>query len=246
MPKDLFSGHAKEYVAFRPNYPDELIRFIIRHVAKFDCAWDCGTGNGQVAKMLAPFFGHVEATDISTNQLDQAPQINNVTYRLSRAEASPFSDNTFDLICVGQAVHWFEVDKFFSESNRVANKNAIMALFGYSLVRFNDAFNEVLDRFYNDFIYSYWEGERKIVDSEYQSIHFPFEELPTKNFKIEVNWSLADLEGYLNTWSSVQKYIKINRINPVDDLMSQLKPLWNGESQSVYFPVFLRLGRIIK
>ncbi|HEY5692725.1 MAG TPA: hypothetical protein VIS49_14815 [Cyclobacteriaceae bacterium] len=88
--------------------------------------------------------------------------------------------------------------------------------------------------------------ERKIVDSEYQSSKFPFEEIPSRKFKIEVNWSLSGMQGYLNTWSSVQKYIKVNKVNPVDDLMSQLSPLWIEERQSVYFPVFLRLGRINK
>ena len=33
-------------------------------------AWDCGTGNGQVAKILAGFFNEVQATDISQNQLE--------------------------------------------------------------------------------------------------------------------------------------------------------------------------------
>lgn len=246
MAKDLFSGHAKEYAAFRPSYPDELIGFIIKRVSKFDQAWDCGTGSGQVARKLAPLFRHVEATDISTNQLDQALRIDNVTYQFCKAEESPFSADTFDLICVGQAVHWFDLEKFFIECNRVARRDAIIALFGYSLVRFNDTFNVILDRFYNDFIYSYWEGERKIVDSEYQSIQFPFDEIPSRKFKMEVNWSMADLAGYLNTWSSVQKYIKVNKVNPVNDLMSQLSPLWNGKSQAAYFPIFLRLGRISK
>lgn len=246
MPKDLFSDHAKEYAAFRPTYPDELFQFIMKYVSKFDRVWDCGAGSGQVARKLAPFFGHVEATDISTNQLDQAPRLNNVTYQFGKAEESPFLDDTFDLICVGQAVHWFDVEKFFSECQRVARKDAIIALFGYSLVRCNDQFNDILDRFYNDFIYAYWEGERKIVDSEYQSINFPFEEFPSEKFKMEVNWSLTDLEGYLNTWSSVKKYIKVNKANPVDDLKAQFKPLWGEGRQPAYFPVFLRLGIIKK
>ena len=246
MPKDLFSGHAKAYAAFRPNYPDELIQFIIGNVSKFDRAWDCGAGSGQVARKLAPFFRQVDATDISSKQLDQAPRIDNVTYSLGIAETTSFLDHSFDLICIGQAVHWFDVDKFFLECNRVANHNAIIAVFSYSLVRFNETFNKVLDQFYTDFIYPYWEGERKIVDSEYQSINFPFEELPSRKFKMEVNWSLADLEGYLNTWSSVQKYIKVNKVNPIDELMTQFKPLWNEERQSLYFPVFLRLGRVSK
>ena len=129
MPKDLFSGHAREYAAFRPSYPDELIQFIIKHASKFDRTWDCGAGSGQVARKLAPFFGQVDATDISAHQLDQAPRIKNITYQLSKAEESPFLTDTFDLICVGHAVHWFDVEKFFLECSRVGGKNAVVALF---------------------------------------------------------------------------------------------------------------------
>ena len=37
-------------------------------------AWDCATGNGQVARYLADYFDEVYATDISQQQLDNAIQ----------------------------------------------------------------------------------------------------------------------------------------------------------------------------
>ena len=115
MSKDLFSGHADLYASFRPTYPNDLFQFIFKNVGQFDKAWDCGTGNGQVAQSLAPHFKSVEATDISRKQLENAKVIENINYQVCSAESTPFSKNSFDLISVGQAIHWFDLNKFYSE-----------------------------------------------------------------------------------------------------------------------------------
>lgn len=44
------------------------------------------------------------------------------------AEDLPFDDNHFNLITVGQAVHWFDRPKFYPEMARVLNKGGILAL----------------------------------------------------------------------------------------------------------------------
>ena len=140
MSKDLFSGHADLYASFRPTYPNDLFQFIFKNVGQFDKAWDCGTGNGQVAQSLAPHFKSVEATDISRKQLENAKVIENINYQVCSAESTPFSKNSFDLISVGQAIHWFDLNKFYSECQRVAKPGCVIALFGYSPMRMSMEF----------------------------------------------------------------------------------------------------------
>lgn len=246
MSKDLFSGHAKEYAAFRPVYSQTLYEFIYHQVTQFDQAWDCGTGNGQVARVLAQSFESVHASDISAKQIENAFVADNITYHLSEAEQTPFANNSFNLITVGQAIHWFDRNRFYAEVNRVARPHAILAAFGYSPVRFSPTFDEALNRFYYDVIYAYWDAERKVVEDQYKSIAFPYEEIPSNDFKMSLNWTIEDLRGYLFTWSAVQNFIKQNGYSPVDEFIERVKPLWRAEQESVYFPIFLRLGRINK
>src|SRR5688572_10636286 len=104
--KDYFSGHSKVYAAFRPTYPEELYQFIFKHLKRKSVAWDCATGNGQVAQYLSRHFKKVYATDISQQQLDQAFQAENIFYSVGAAERSNFEERTFDLITVAQALHW--------------------------------------------------------------------------------------------------------------------------------------------
>lgn len=246
MAKDLFSGHAKEYAAFRPSYPEDMYQFIFSFCTSFECAWDCGTGNGQVASRLSKSFTHVDATDISEQQIREANRKTNINYHISAVESTMFPSERFDLITVAQAIHWFDIDRFYAECKRVGKESSVIAVFGYSLFRVNAEIDALTDEFYYDKINSFWEVERRIVDSQYKNIPFPFDEIQARSFQIELNWSLFELQGYLNTWSSVKKYIQTRGTNPADSLVSQIKPLWKESGQSVYFPVFLRLGRIKK
>lgn len=56
--------------------------------------------------MLAKRFKRVIATDPSEEQLSHAPEISNVDFRVGSAESTGLSDQSVDLITVGQGLHW--------------------------------------------------------------------------------------------------------------------------------------------
>ena len=248
MAKDLFSKQASIYAQYRPTYPPALFDYIVSFVPERKTVWDCATGNGQAAIELARYFEKVMATDISEKQLQQAMAHEKITYSVSTAENTSFADNIFDCITVAQAYHWFQFDAFHKEVMRVAKPGAIIAIWGYSLVICEDeAINNAVHSFYRQEVGPYWDKERHHVDTHYTTVPFPYEALPDKNFDIQVQWTLSQLVGYLNTWSSVQHYIKAHQVNPVDTLATTLEKMWqNGEPKSFYFPLFLKLGRIEK
>ncbi len=245
--KDYFSGHSQVYATFRPSYPEDLYKFIFQHLNNRTCAWDCATGNGQVAQYLSQHFKAIYATDISQQQLDNAFQANNIEYTISRAEKTSFTDNTFDLITVGQALHWFDLDEFYKEAKRVGKNNSLIAVWGYALCSVNPDVDKLFLEFYNNIVGPYWDKARKLVEDEYSSLIFPFEKISSPKFKIEVEWTLEQFVGYLTSWSATQKYIKTNNHNPVDLIIEKLKAVWPSEKQkTVTFPVFMKLGRIVK
>lgn len=244
MPKDNFSTQAALYAKFRPKYPAELYDFVLTKVKSFETAWDCATGNGQVASHLSTIFQDVFATDISQKQLDNAHQADNIHYSIAQAEKTGFPANTFDLITVGQAIHWFDFERFFQEVHRVAKPEAIFAAWGYGTLTIdNEKANALFQDFYQEQIGEYWDAERRFIDEEYHSITFPFEMIESPKFAMNYQWTLAELEGYLNTWSSVQKYIKIHHENPVDGFIESLKAIYkSSDIFTVNFPVFMKMG----
>ena len=244
--KDNFSKQSKLYSKFRPVYPQALYDCILKYTQNLGEAWDCGTGNGQVAKVLCKYFERVEATDISEQQLNEAFQANNINYQCIPAEKTAFPDNTFDLVTVAQAIHWFDFDKFYAEVNRTAKVGAIIAIWGYGTLQVEGQVGELINCFYHNKIHSYWDEERKHIEDSYESIPFPFPEKENHTFSIELRWTLAELEGYLNTWSAVQYYITKNNNNPVTRLMANISKAWDTEEGriKVAFPVFLMLGKV--
>jgi hypothetical protein len=51
------------------------------------------------------------------------------------------------------------------------------------------------------------------------------------------------IECYLNSWSSIQHYIKKNEENPVGAVIEKLSEFWKGEER-VEFPLFTKVGII--
>ncbi len=104
--------------------------------------------------------------------------------------------------------------------------------------------DEIIHHFYTQVIGSYWDAERKLIDQHYTTIPFPFDEIQTPEFKFSFEWTLQEFAGYISTWSSVQKYIQTNKLNPVDNFIKKIQPLWKGARQTINFPLFLRLGKV--
>lgn len=243
-PNDQFSEQAELYQKFRPTYPTSLYRFIYTQCAGFDVAWDCGTGNGQVAIELSERFSRVYATDISENQLRQAIQRPNVVYSNQQAEKTKFSDESFDLICVAQAMHWFNFEAFNKEVHRLLKKGGVIAVWGYSLVRINEEIDRIVDEFYWNQIHGYWSKERKYVEEGYTTIPFSYPMVDVdQDFSIELEWRLDHFIGYLRSWSAVRNYIRENGEDPVLSIEKSLENSWGDGERTVRFPVFLKLGK---
>ena len=248
MAKDLFSKQASVYARYRPVYPAALFDYIFSFVRQRDTAWDCATGNGQAALVLADHFRKVYATDISEKQLQQAIAHPSIEYRIATAENSGLAAGSIDLITVAQAYHWFDFEAFHLEVMRVATPWGIIAIWGYSLVQCEDAgVQSLIETFYREKIGPYWDAERKYIDDHFTTVPFPYHELPARSFLIEVNWTREDLLGYFNTWSSVQYYMKAHQQDPVDEFARILRPVWDSATGKTFrFPVFLRLGKVHK
>jgi ubiquinone/menaquinone biosynthesis C-methylase UbiE len=238
--KDNFSSQSSAYAKYRPVYPQELFQFLKEKLDQPDKAWDCGTGNGQVAGELARFFKEVQATDISKQQLENALQHPKVDYSIQPAEKTNFPDSYFDLITVAQAIHWFDFEAFYKEAKRVLKPGGIIAVIGYSLFKSNAKTDAVILKFYKDIIGPFWDEERRYLDEKYQTIPFPFQEIECPKFEQEYRWTFNQLFGYLNTWSAVKHYEKAKRENPVDLIEKELKAAF-GSKNTLVFPILFRL-----
>jgi ubiquinone/menaquinone biosynthesis C-methylase UbiE len=241
--KDHFSGHAAEYAQFRPDYPPELFDYLALIAPGQSWAWDCATGNGQAAVALASHFERVIATDASPQQLANARQHERVEYQVASAEASGLSDNSIDLITVAQALHWFDLPRFFTEAKRVLKPNGVIAAWAYTLLETSPEIDSIILRFYRDTTRPYWPPERDLVQAGYQTIEFPFKEIHPPKFELITQWTLDQLLGYLRTWSATKKFIAARGFDPVDHLAEEMRAAWKEPEtlREMRWPVHLRV-----
>ena len=243
--KDNFSQQAAIYAQYRPSYPQELFDYLVSWVPEKNIAWDCGTGNGQSAIVLSKVFNKVIATDISNQQLEHAQKAPNIFYSQQPAEQTTIETGTIDLVTVSQAMHWFDFDKFYEQVNRVAKPGAIIAIWTYSLIHIGESIDLLIRDYHFNLLGKYWDAERKYVDDEYRNIPFPYQKISAPAFKIEAEWSLQELEGYLNTSSALQKFMTAHGFSPVPELIQSIRLHWgNWEKRKIIFPIHLLLGTI--
>lgn len=243
--KDHFSGHAADYARYRPRYPAALFVYLASLCEDHELAWDCGTGNGQVAHALVSHFAHVMATDASAEQVAQARPHERITYQVAPAENSPLSDATADLVTVGQALHWFDVEPFYEEATRVLKPGGVLAVWAYDHLRANPVLDAVVRRYAEAVVGPYWPPERRFVDAHYQTFSFPFPEEQPPVFDMTQTWTLDDLLGYLSTWSATRRYIEARGTDPLDQVREELSQAWGvaEDEQRIRWPLHLRVGR---
>ena len=243
---DHFSAVAEAYAAARPTYPPALFDHLAALAPSRAHAWDCAAGNGQATLALAARFARVTATDASAAQLAQAPRHPGVTYRVGLAQESGLADASVDLVTVAQALHWIDLPKFYEEVGRVLVADGVLAVWCYGLQRLDDeAIDVPLGHFYGSVVGPYWAPERKLVETGYRTVPFPFEELEAPPFEMAHEWLLPELLAYLRTWSATCAFVKARGFDPVTALAGELGPVWGpgDRRRRVRWPLSLRIGR---
>ncbi|RIB03060.1 S-adenosyl-L-methionine-dependent methyltransferase [Gigaspora rosea] len=252
------------YNDYRPTYSPRLFSKIYdyhaSHSSSFSIALDVATGTGLVAKELSNKFQQVYATDISKVMLSSASRSPNIQYLVSAAEdLSQFKDSTLDLMTVGQAVHWFDREKFFNEAWRVLKPSGTLAIWGY-LYHVVDGYptgTKKIKKLMLETLEDYWtpgNPEKFALYNLYRDIVLPdklfkniiwerydFDEKEGKMSNGESlfskEWSVERMKSYMKTWSGYKNYMtKFQKENqkvedPINKLFEELKEEegWNDD-----------------
>ncbi|HET6567281.1 MAG TPA: class I SAM-dependent methyltransferase [Rhodothermales bacterium] len=243
--EDHFSRLAATYAAYRPGYPEALFDFLAGAAPGRELAWDCGTGNGQAACALAAYFRRVVATDASREQIERAIPCERVAYRVEPAEAVSIPSGTVDLVTVAIAVHWFDLDRFYEEVRRVLQPGGVLAVWGYHLLRVDPAVDRIVERYYRDVVGAYWPERFRYVDEKYETLPFPFAEIPAPKFEISAEWTLDQVAGFLASWSASRRYVEAVGEHPLDEVWDDLRTAWGSDDlrRRVRWELYVRVGR---
>jgi len=208
--------------------------------------WDCACGSGQASIDLAERFSKVFATDASKEQIASAKPHSRVEYSVALAEQSGLAANSVGLVTVAQALHWFDLERFYAEANRVLTANGVLAAWAYGICQVaGDEVNRIAQDFYANVVGPYWPPERKLVEQGYRGMPFPFAELVVPSFQLEAQWPLEQLLGYFSSWSATNRFTKATGRNPIPDLAKAMEKVWPDPNSPrlVTWQIAMRVGR---
>lgn len=239
---DHFSGHAAAYASARPRYPQDLYRFLAANCAVRQCAWDCATGNGQAAVALVEHFERVIATDASERQIAAADAVHGVDFRVAAAEASGLAAGSVDLVTVAQALHWFDIDAFFTEVRRVLKPAGVLAVWCYGVCNVQPEVDRLVQNLYTA-LDPWWPPQRALVEAGYSTITLPFARIECPVFAMQVRWRADDMLAYLDTWSATQRCRRDTGADPLQEMTAPLRAAWGQDERTVSWPLYLQASR---
>ena len=244
--RNWFEQGGKQYAQFRPEYPSELAAFLATVSPGLDMAVDVGCGSGQLAGQLAGHFDRVFGIDPSTDQLANATKRKNISYICASAEALPVRGHQASLVVAAQAAHWFDLPRFYDEVKRIGVPGVTLALVSYGVLNLDKELNARFEDFYWREIGSYWPAERKLVDSGYADLVFPFKEQQAPPMAIRKTWTLSQLLGYIGTWSAVKRLRAAGRTNILETFAVDLAALWGNPDncRDIIWPINMRIGQV--
>lgn len=244
--RNWFDQGGQAYARFRPEYPPQLAAFLASLVTDKQLAVDVGCGTGQLTQLLAQHFKHVIGLDPSADQIGNATVSSNIQYQCAPAEQLPVANASTALITAAQAAHWFDLPRFYAEVRRIGSATSVLALISYGVLDLEPALNDRFQHFYWHEIGKYWPPERKLVDTGYATLEFPFEEITQPAMHIRLDWNLAEFLGYISTWSAIRSAREAGRDDVLHTFANDLSAQW-GDAQTrraIQWPINMRLGKL--
>ncbi|HEY4327766.1 MAG TPA: methyltransferase domain-containing protein [Mucilaginibacter sp.] len=197
---------AEKYSAGRPDFHANTINHIkdfLKLDKRLNKVLDIACGTGLSTKALLPIANNVYGTDLSAEMLKVAFEKDKINYRIAPAEQQPFENDEFDLVTVSSGVHWFDIDAFLIEANRLLKT-------GGWLVIYENFFSGDMDG-RDDF--------KKWVNEVYYKQSFPS---PPRNKHYDWSPENLQLKGFtIHSPENFKNAVSFNKIQLINYFLSQ-------------------------
>lgn len=182
--------------------------------------------------------------DASAEQIANAPEHPGVEYRTARAEATGLPDDSVDALTVGQALHWFDIERFGAEARRVLAADGVLVCVSYGLCEVVPGVDAAVSLLYGDVLERFWPPERALVESGYAGIELPGTALPAPELAMNLHWTVDDMLGYLRTWSAAKRYAEAEGRDAVALVEERLRSTWGSGDRFVRWPLTVVARRL--
>ncbi len=219
-----FGIAADDYATHRRGFPRELLRRLQAHGVGFpkQDVVDLGTGTGSLARLFAEAGAHAVGLDVSPAMIASARATGgDVRFEVAPAEDTNLPDACADVVCAGQAWHWFDRPRAAAEARRLLRTNGALVIAhldwirrpGNVVDRSLDTIAEhggdlsLLDRFPSHGTYGRWIPELEAAG---------FGAFETFSFDVDLRYSLASWIGRMRASAYVRPSLSREVVDALD------------------------------
>lgn len=205
-PKARFSSRVDNYAKYRPNYPNEIIKFLNAKIGltKRAVIADVGSGTGISSKLFLDNGNEVYGIEPNAEMRSAGEEylINYKNFHSIEAasENTKLQSESVDIITSGQAFHWFEPEATKKEFLRILKPNGWVVIFN-NRRKFNDS------QFMNEYMgliekYSQKEFGSSVLNTDLPKF-FDLKEIHKELFYNPQVFDLERLKGDLASYSYI-------------------------------------------
>jgi ubiquinone/menaquinone biosynthesis C-methylase UbiE len=228
--RERFTNRVRDYVRFRPSYPQEIISLLRRHVSPGATIADIGSGTGIFSRLLleSGFVVHAVEPNPAMRRAAEST-LGGFTGFISvggEGERTTLDDQAVHAITVAQAFHWFATKRAVTEFSRILMPGGTVFLVWNDRETDCDAFH----REYEDLLLRYGTDYKKVNHRNVTEkvVRDLFEGWTCEVSRME-NYQDLDLEGLLGRLQS-SSYCPPEGHPLYTSLISAMRTLFNRES----------------
>ena len=140
-----------------------------------------------------------------------------------------------------QALHWFDLERFFAQVRRVLRPGGIVAAIGYGWSYVDPSVDEIVGRTLLKPLIPMWAAGNWLLIDGYRTIALPGEEVRLTPCAMHLAWTRERFEAYICSWSAVQ------RLEPekLAAAFAELAQVWPANQlRQVCMPIIARVARL--
>jgi ubiquinone/menaquinone biosynthesis C-methylase UbiE len=133
-PKGRFSNRVENYEKYRPNYPNDIIKFLNANTSftKESIVADIGSGTGISSKLFLDNGNKVYGVEPNEDMRRAGERYlynyTNFYYIDASSECTKLESELVDVIVCGQAIHWFEAEETKKEFLRILKPDGFIVI----------------------------------------------------------------------------------------------------------------------
>jgi len=155
---EKFTGRVAAYVEYRERYDPAVVLPLLRDWCGLQPEWtvaDVGAGTGMLSDVFLAGGNRVIAVEPNDEMRQACSELHEGHAQLSlldgTAESTGLEDASVEMVSVGRALHWFDIELAMREFRRVLKPNGWIAVIAFSRAKDGREENEAYEEFLRPF-----------------------------------------------------------------------------------------------